>query len=77
MLQPDTNLETLYTYKNKCKNFFYYQCNKRPKCLGKTKFKKKTNEFIITEICKNKAIHNKLTYKFFSKLMEGKNYKLD
>ena len=47
ILQPDSNLPTLYKYKNEYKNFFYDKYDKRSKCLGKAKFNKKTNEFII------------------------------
>ena len=34
-INPITNMETLLSYKHKCKNFYYYQCNKRPICKGK------------------------------------------
>ena len=40
-INPIINMETLFTYKHKCKNFYYYQCNKRPICKGKLKIKKK------------------------------------
>lgn len=70
----ENNFKTIYTYKNESKNIYFYQCNKRPKCAGLSKFNKITNEFFITKDCNNYSGHNKITYEEFEKLVENKEY---
>ncbi len=60
ILQPDTNIEAIYTYKNKHKNFYFYHCNKRPKCKELRKFIKNRQTFIIIiESYKDNLMHKK------------------
>ena len=70
------NFETNYTYKNKCQNYYYYQCNKRPKCPGLAKFSKVDNEFIITKSCCKNVEHKIISYEEFNEIFEKKNLSL-
>ena len=46
-INKENNIKTIFSYKNKSKNFYYYQCKKRPLCKGKCKFNKLSNELNI------------------------------
>ena len=72
----DTNIETIYTFKNETKNNYFYQCNRRPKCDGKAKFDKKLTKFYITHPCTDYDIHNKLSKTQFNNFMDAKNFHL-
>ena len=71
IFSKETNIETNYQYKIVSKNIYFFQCSKRPKCKGKAKFNKKDNKFYIIEPCTNKDIHNKLSLKKFSNLIDN------
>ena len=64
------NIKTIFSFKNSSINYYYYQCNKRPKCHGYAKLDKNNKEFIITNLCTNYNIHNKLNYEEFSDLIK-------
>ena len=71
----ETNyINTTYVYKNKTKNFIFYQCKNRKNCTGKGKIDITNKEFIITQECKEKKYHTKLDYDDFINLMKEKKY---
>ena len=43
---PNNDFESIFSYKNKSKNYFFYQCKNRPKCKGLDNFSIKENKFI-------------------------------
>ena len=47
-LNQENNIESIFSFKNKSKNYYYYYCEKRSKCEGKARFNISTNEFEIT-----------------------------
>ena len=47
-------INTTYVYKDKTKNFIFYQCKNRKDCAGKGKIDITNKEFIITQECKEK-----------------------
>ena len=53
----ELNENIIYTYKNKAKNKYYYQCSKRPKCRGKGVFIIDKKEFYITNNCNENINH--------------------
>ena len=61
-LNQENNIEYIFSFKNKSKNYYYYHCKKRPKCEGKARFNISTNEFEIRKLCSKYSIHNKLEY---------------
>ena len=75
-INETNNIKTTYVYKNKTKNFIFYQCKNRKDCTGKGKIDITNKEFIITEECKEKKYHNKLDYEEFITLMKEKKYNL-
>ena len=72
-LNQENNIESIFSFKNKSKNFYYYHCKKRPKCEGKARFNISTNEFEITKLCSNYSIHNQLDYNKFLELINNNN----
>ena len=72
ILHPNNKTQITYTYKNSGKNVYYYHCNKRPKCKGAGKFKINERLLYITKICSSDIIHNNITYKSISNLLETK-----
>ena len=76
ILNKENNIETHYTYKYKSKNYYFYQCNKRPSCKGKGKFNLLNNKFYITTSCKDTGIHNKLSFMKFCSLIDNNKIQL-
>ena len=69
-------INTTYVYKNKTKNFIFYQCKNRKNCTGKGKIDIKKKEFIVTQECKEKKYHSEIDYDEFIALMKDKKYNL-
>lgn len=67
------NFETTYTFKNKTTNIYYFQCDRRPKCIGKAKCYIIENKFFITEECDPNSSHNILTYNKLKEMIENNN----
>jgi len=75
IVNKENNIETTDTYKYKSKNYYFYQCNKRPSCKGKGKFNLLSNKFFITKSCKD-IIHNKLSFIKFCNLIDNNKLQL-
>ena len=69
---PKKNFQTIYTFKNKSHNYYYFHCKNRPKCKGLSKFSIKYNEFYMTKICSDSSLHNNISYSEFVNLFELK-----
>ena len=73
-IDKESNITTIYKYKNKCKNFIYYICSERNKCYGRGKIDIKEKKFFITDKCDNKINHNNISYEEFFQIMKNKEY---
>ena len=62
------DLEILYRYQTHSKNFVFYKCNKRPKCSGRAKVDRSTDEVIIIENYDKHVNHENFSYEQFIKL---------
>ena len=67
---PKNNFDTIYTYKNKTRNYYYYQCKNRPKCKGLAKFSINEQKLILTRKCLETSGHNIITYDEFCEIFE-------
>ena len=74
IFDEELNFYIKYTYKNKTTNNYFFQCNKRPLCKGKSKFDLKKEEFYITEKYDSNISHDQLNYEKLCELI--KNNKL-
>lgn len=73
---PKKNFETIYTFKNKSHNYYFYHCKNRPKCNGLAKFSLKDNKFYVTKICSLSSLHNNISYNEFVNLFDLKKLSL-
>ena len=76
ILMPQTNIEIIYTYQSKSKNFYFYRCSKRPICNGTSKYNIQTKKFTITKSCKLNKNHNKLSFELFKALANKNEFNL-
>ena len=74
ILYPNSNFEVTYTYKNKSKKVYYYQCQKRPKCKGLGIFNFLDKTFYISKECNDEKLHNKLSYERFNAIFVNNEY---
>ena len=73
---PKKNFETIYTFKNRSHNYYFFHCKNRPKCNGLAKFSLKDKKFYATKICNDSSIHNNISYDDFVNLFELKKLSL-
>ena len=73
---PKNNFHTIYKFKNKSRNFYFYQCKVRPKCKGLAKFSIKEQKLLLTRKCNEAKYHNIITYDEFCECFDNNKLSL-
>lgn len=71
-LDEKNQIKTIYKYEAKTKNFIFYACSRRNKCLGKGKIDLSKKVFYIVTTCDPKIDHNYLSYEEIKKMFKNK-----
>ena len=65
------NIEIIYNLKIKRTKVIYFQCNRRPKCKGSSKFEIDSNKFYILNKCDTQNSHKILNYDKIKELIDN------
>ena len=70
------NIEITYNFKIKKNKVIYYQCNRRPKCKGSSKFEIDSNKFYKLNKCDTQISHSILNYDKLKELIDNNKVNL-